>query len=109
MGVLLSLPLAGWLGARLGQLRANDGGLAHKLAIVLYVGTMPSLVAFFCWQRAVAQTRAQLPTFFMNLTPLFIVSMSALMLGEVPQLFHYVGLVLILGGIYLANRSTRAK
>ncbi len=107
VGVMFSLPLVAvehiW-----GNYAATTWGW-RELAIVLYVGTMPSLVAYFCWQRAVAQTNAQLPIFFMNLTPLFTVGMSALMLGEAPQLFHYVGLVLILGGIYLANRATRPK
>jgi len=80
----------------------------REIAIVLYVGTMPSLLAYFCWQRAVSQTSAQLPVFFMNLTPLFTVSLAALMLNERPQAFHYIGLVLILGGIYLAHRSQPA-
>lgn len=104
-GVLLSLPLVAMEHAW-GQYAPITWGW-RELAIVLYVGTMPSLVAFFCWQRAVARTSAQLPVFFMNLTPLFTVAMSALMLGEVPQPFHYVGLILILGGIYLANQATR--
>lgn len=102
-GLLFSLPL---LGAE--QLWGGYAPITwgwKEIGIVLYVGTMPSLLAYFCWQRAVSQTSAQLPVFFMNLTPLFTVTMAALMLGERPQAFHYIGLALILGGIYLANRA----
>ncbi|OZI20683.1 hypothetical protein CAL26_24705 [Bordetella genomosp. 9] len=72
-------------------------------AIVCYIGIFPSLVAFFCWQTAVARTNPQLPIFFMNLTPIFTVLLSVLMLGVAPQPYHAVGLVLILAGIFLAR------
>ncbi len=71
----------------------------REAAIVLYVGLLPSLVAYFAGS-AVARTSAQLPVFFQNLTPLFAVLLSATMLGEHPQLYHGVGLVLIIGGIF---------
>lgn len=78
----------------------------REVAIVAYIGIFPSLVAFFCWQKAVANTSAQLPIFFMNLTPIFTVLLSVLMLGEFPHLYHGVGLALILTGIYLAHKGT---
>ncbi|ANN68844.1 DMT family transporter [Bordetella bronchialis] len=79
---------------------AIDGKTA---AIVAYIGIFPSLVAFFCWQTAVARTSPQLPIFFMNLTPIFTVLLSVLLLGVAPQPYHAVGLALILGGIFLAR------
>lgn len=102
-GVLISLPFV--------ALEQAFGGYApirwdaQSLAIVAYVGVMPSLVAIFCWRHAVAHTSAQLPVFFMNLTPVFTVLLSAGLLGQYPQAYHYVGLVLILAGIGLAQRG----
>lgn len=72
--------------------------------IVLYVAIFPALLAYFCWDRGVARVGAQLPVFFTNLTPVFAAIMSALLLGELPQLYHVIGLILIIAGIQLARR-----
>lgn len=74
-------------------------------AIVGYIGIFPSLVAFFCWQTAVSRTSPQQPIFFMNLTPIFTVLLSVVMLGVAPQPYHAVGLALILAGIFLARQG----
>jgi drug/metabolite transporter (DMT)-like permease len=100
-GLLWSLPAlaAEWLW---GSYAPISGGL-RMLAIVIYIGVGPSLLAFFCWHKAVSSTSAQLPIFFMNLTPIFTVLLSITMLGEYPHLYHGVGLVFILAGIFLAQ------
>ena len=72
--------------------------------VLAYVAVLPSLVAYFCWDRGVARAGAALPVFFANLTPVFAAILSALLLGELPQWFHGLGLVLILVGIRLAGR-----
>ena len=76
-------------------------------AVLAYVAVFPSLVAYFCWDRGVAQAGAALPVFFANLTPVFAALLSALLLGELPQWYHGLGLVLILAGIRLAGRARR--
>ena len=106
-GVLLSLPFL-LIQNALG-IYAPVTWSTKEILIVLYVGVFPSLVAFFCWQRAVATTSAQLPVFFMNLTPIFTVVLSVFALGETPRLFHYIGLVLILSGIACAHAGTVQK
>jgi drug/metabolite transporter (DMT)-like permease len=73
-------------------------------AIVLYVAIFPALLSYFCWDRGVARVGAQLPVFFTNLTPVFAAIMSAFWLGDLPQPYHLVGLVLIIAGIRLAQR-----
>ena len=72
--------------------------------VLAYVAVLPSLMAYFCWDRGVARAGAALPVFFANLTPVFAAILSALLLGESPQWFHGLGLVLILVGIRLAGR-----
>ena len=71
--------------------------------MVVYVALGPALLAYLCYQQAVLRTGSQLPMFFLNLTPVFAALMSVMLLGEFPELYHVVGLVLIVLGIVLAN------
>jgi drug/metabolite transporter (DMT)-like permease len=77
----------------------------HTLGMVVYVALGPALLAYICWQRAVALTGSQLPMFFLNLTPVFAAILAVLLLGEFPQSYHLIGLALIVFGIVLSNRS----
>lgn len=72
--------------------------------ILLYVATVPSLLAYFSWDRAIARAGAQLPVFFITLKPVFAALLSALLLGDWPRWYHGVGLVAIATGIGLAQR-----
>ena len=78
---------------------------AHALGMVMYVALGPALLAYICWQRAVALTGSQLPMFFLNLTPVFAAILAVLLLGEFPKSYHYIGLALIVLGIVLSNRD----
>jgi len=75
------------------------------IAILLFVATCPALLAYICWQQAVARTGSELPMFFQNLTPVFAAVLSVGLLGEFPQPYHYVGLACIVLGIVLANQK----
>ena len=46
--------------------------------LVLYVGIVPALLGYLCWQQAVVRTGSQLPMFFLNLTPVFVGLMSVI-------------------------------
>jgi drug/metabolite transporter (DMT)-like permease len=106
-GLLCSVPLV--------IIEQTWGGYApiaaslRVFSIVGYIGVFPSLIAYFCWQKAVASTSAQLPIFFMNLTPIFTVLLSIALLGDFPHIYHGVGLALILAGIAMAHRGTMQK
>lgn len=100
-GVAASLPLAAW---EIGTL-AQPLQWSSKVGwILLYVGTVPSLLAYFAWDRAIARAGAQLPVFFITLTPLFAAVLSTLLLGDAPHWYHAAGLVCIGAGIWLAQR-----
>lgn len=77
------------------------------LAVIAYVAVFPSLLAYYCWDRGVARVGAVVPVHFANLTPLFAALLSTLLLGEPPQLYHLVGLALIVAGIHVAQRGNR--
>ncbi|MFO1413184.1 MAG: DMT family transporter [Burkholderiales bacterium] len=99
-GVVIAVPLVGaeWL--------AGDFVLvlsAATLAVVLWVATGPSFVAYWCWDRGVAEAGPLLPMFFANLTPFFAALMSAALLREPPHAFHGLAFLLIVGGIVVAQ------
>jgi drug/metabolite transporter (DMT)-like permease len=77
---------------------------ATNLAALLYVAVLPSIVAYYCWDRGVAQAGAVLPMYFVNLTPVFAALLATFFLAEPIGLYHFVGGALILFGIHLANR-----
>jgi drug/metabolite transporter (DMT)-like permease len=52
----------------------------------------------------VVRAGAQLPVFFITLTPAFAALLSTLLLGEWPRWYHAVGLVAIMIGIAIAQR-----
>ncbi|MCU0956750.1 MAG: DMT family transporter [Hydrogenophaga sp.] len=74
------------------------------LALALaYVAIGPSLLAYRSWGIGVARVGPTVAGFFNNLTPLFAALMSATLLGEMPQLHHAAGFVLIVGGILVSS------
>jgi drug/metabolite transporter (DMT)-like permease len=80
-------------------------------AALLYVSLGASIVAYRCWGLGVAAGGPTLAAFFNNLTPLFAAVLSAVLLGDLPQPYHALGFVLIVGGIAISlapRRATRA-
>lgn len=73
-------------------------------AALLYIAIGPALVAYRCWGLGVQRVGPNIAGFFSNLTPLFAAVFSSAFLGEVPQLFHAVAFVLIVGGIVVSSR-----
>ena len=76
------------------------------VAALAFISLFPSLVAYFCWDRAVARTGAALPPYFVNLTPVFAALMAVVFLGEHIAVFHLIGALLIFAGIMIANWPT---
>ncbi len=74
------------------------------IAVMLYVAVLPSIVAYSVWDHGVARVGAVVPVYFANLTPVFAGVLSVLVLGELPRMYHVVGLLLIVAGIHLAGR-----
>ncbi len=74
------------------------------IAVMLYVAVLPSIVAYSVWDHGVARVGAVVPVYFANLTPVFAGVLSVLVLGELPRMYHLVGLLLIVAGIHLAGR-----
>lgn len=74
-------------------------------AALVYVAVGPALLAYRCWGLGVQQVGPSVAGFFANLTPLFAALFSTWVLGDVPQLYHALAFVLIVGGIVVSSRS----
>ena len=73
-------------------------------AALLYVAVGPAVIAYRCWGIGVQRVGPAMAGFFANLTPLFAALLSAAFLGELPQLYHALAFVLIVGGIVVSSR-----
>jgi drug/metabolite transporter (DMT)-like permease len=72
--------------------------------IMLYVAIFPSFLAQIFFMRGVEIIGPGRAALFANLVPAFGAIMAVLILDEVFETFHAVSLVLVLGGIYIAER-----
>jgi drug/metabolite transporter (DMT)-like permease len=72
--------------------------------ILLYVGLLPSLISQLFFIRGVELIGPARAGLFVNLTPVFGALLAVALLGEPFAPYHALGLVLVLGGIWLAER-----
>ncbi|MFF7708187.1 EamA family transporter [Pseudomonas sp. NPDC007930] len=80
---------------------------AQNLPLVLYAGTLASVLAPFLWisgVQAVGPSRASL---FLNLIPLLVALAAVLWLGEQLGSYHLVGGALALAGVWLGQAVRR--
>ena len=73
-------------------------------AALFYVAVGPAVIAYRCWSIGVQRVGPAMAGFFANLTPLFAALLSAAFLGELPQLYHALAFLLIVGGIVVSAR-----
>jgi drug/metabolite transporter (DMT)-like permease len=73
------------------------------LAALAFVSVGPALLAYRLWGLGVQRVGPNVAGFFANLIPVFTATMSALTLGELPQLYHLVAFLLIIGGIVVSS------
>lgn len=100
LGTLMILPfyLLEWI-----ITRQTPAPTPTNIAALAYVVLLPSLAAYYCWDRGVARVGAILPMYFVNLTPVFAALLSWAWLDDPIGTYHLVGGALILAGIHLAT------
>jgi drug/metabolite transporter (DMT)-like permease len=76
---------------------------AKGWVVLLYVALLPSLVAQIFYIRGVELIGPARAGLFVNLVPVFGALLAVLLLGEPFAFYHAAGLVLVLGGIWLAE------
>lgn len=80
-----------------------------NLLSTFYVAVFPSTVAYLCFNRGVQLIGANRAAPFFHVVPVFGSVMAIVFLGERPQLFHFIGFILVLTGVFVASRSTSAQ
>ena len=68
-----------------------------------------SLLSYLTYQYGIKRAGPALTSIFLYLLPVYGIALAAVFLGEVPRLYHAVGLVLVVGGIILATAPPIAK
>jgi drug/metabolite transporter (DMT)-like permease len=76
---------------------------AGSLAGLIYVGVFPSFLGYIFYNRSVAEVGASKASLFIHLMPVFGTLLSIAFLGELPHVYHFAGIALIFGGIWLTT------
>lgn len=77
---------------------------AHALLAIGYVAVFASAIGYFAYNRCVELLGANTAGLAVYLVPVFGTILAILLLGEHPQVYHFVGIGLIAAGIVLATR-----
>ncbi|NCF82405.1 MAG: EamA family transporter, partial [Proteobacteria bacterium] len=73
-------------------------------AIIAYTAIFPSMASQLFFIRGVAMLGANRAGLFINLVPIFGAILAVMILGESFRPYHLAGLLLVLGGIGMAER-----
>lgn len=74
------------------------------VAIVAYCAIFPSMLAQIFFMRGVELAGANRAGIYLNLVPVFAALLAVLILSESLYSYHAISLVMVLGGIYLAEK-----
>ena len=74
--------------------------------ILFYVVVFPAIAAYYCWQKGIEIIGPNRASMFIHLMPLFSAVMAIIIFNEKFELYHFVGAVFIVSGIYLSNRKS---
>lgn len=98
---LMSIPFLLW------EMASGQGFVPTPkgVLIVVYVALCPSLLSQLFFMRGVELIGAARAGIFVNLVPVFAPLLAVLILGEPFRWYHAAGLVLVLGGIWLAEKG----
>lgn len=75
----------------------------HLLGSILYLGIGASVIAFFCWNSAIARIGSVRTALFGNLIPVFSTLEAVWLLGETITVVHIISGALVITGLVLAN------
>ena len=99
-GAVFSLPFYLWE-VSVGRTMTISPG---TVAAIGYLAVFPSIVAYICWNHAVAVLGPNVAGFFNPLIPVFGTLFAVTLLGEPFRLYHLGGFALVLGGVVLTSR-----
>ena len=74
------------------------------VAVIAYLAIFPSIVAYVCWNQAVAALGPNVVGFFNPVIPVFGVLFAVAFLAEPLRAYHLAGFALVLAGVVLTSR-----
>jgi drug/metabolite transporter (DMT)-like permease len=72
---------------------------------LIYLALFPSIGSYYCWAGAVSIIGANRAGIFLSLIPLFSTILAIIFFNEKFYLFHFIGSVLIVLGLFLSNKK----
>lgn len=102
---VMFLPFAVWEGIRF------DWGLvpAHIWWLLVYYAVTASVLSFFLWYNGVAKVEASKAGLFTGMMPISAALVAVLFLGEAFTWLHGIGMLLVLGSIFIGTQQARPK
>ncbi len=82
---------------------------ASSVTGLLYTVLFASIASYSCWSFGIEALGAAQGGHFYNLLPVFGAILGVLFLGEGFHWYHWVGIILVFAGIFLANYKPRGK
>jgi drug/metabolite transporter (DMT)-like permease len=68
--------------------------------VLIYTAIFPAILAFYFWNRGVAAVGPSIAGVYINLVPILTAILAVFLLGEEFAWYHFMGLVMIIGGIF---------
>ncbi|ATE60131.1 DMT family transporter [Thauera sinica] len=95
VGLAVMAPMYAWEVASGATINLHAGSVAG----ILYAGIVAAFLGFVCFNAGVSEVGPSIGSLFIHLQPVFASILSALLLGESPQWYHYLGMALVFSGI----------
>ena len=73
--------------------------------LIIYCAVCPSILSQTCFIRGVELAGANRAGLYVNLVPVFAAFLGMLILSEAMHIYHLIALIMVLGGIFLADRG----
>lgn len=100
VGLVAMAPMYAWELSTGAAINLHSGSLAG----IFYAGVFAAFLGFVFFNAGVVAVGPAVASLFIHLQPIFAAILSAFLLAEQPQWYHYAGMVLVFGGIVLTTR-----
>ena len=99
MGAAVSFPLFLFEFAQGEFIQVNRQVISGLITIAIF----PSVLAYLCWNRGIELVGANRAGLFLNLVPVLTAILAYMFIDEIISWYHFLGLMMIIGGIWLFN------
>ena len=79
----------------------------YLLYTLIFLALFPSIGSYYCWAGAVSIIGANRAGISLSLIPLFSSIMAVIIYDEIFEIFHLIGAILIIIGLFLSNKEIK--